>query len=162
MTDFNQDIKNFQNYGTYNYQFDVAGNEILNPSSSMFQQVHISMPLANFNYDQTRILSYYDPTFTEFVRPITASVDNSVSSQDLQDQLLLAQDQNVQLTSQLSELIAVSQQTSTAASDQLIKDTIISLRISLGQGKIPEDFVPDFPYLPLPLDQQPSQQQASQ
>lgn len=162
MVDFEQDITNFRRQGIYNYQFDVAGNEILNPSASAYQQIFFAIPLSNANYDQTRILSYYDPTFTEFVRPVTSSVEVVVSTQELQDQLLLAQDQNQVLTAQLSELITANEQVSSPATDQLIKDTIIGLRVSLGQGKLESDFTSEFPYFPLPADIQPSQILSSQ
>ena len=78
MTDFSQSIANFTNYGTYNYQFDSEGNEIVNPSSSIFQQVYFNIPLGNFAYNNVKIPSFYDATFTEFI-PTTSSVAVSSS-----------------------------------------------------------------------------------
>ena len=77
-------------------------------------------------------------------------------------QLLLAQDLNEQLTSQLEELIAANEATGTSANEQLIKDTIIGLRVSMGQGNIEAEFATEFPYAPLPAHQQPSQQTSTQ
>jgi hypothetical protein len=156
MADFSRDIKNFQSYGTYNYQFDTAGNEILNPSSSVFQQVYFSFPLKDVNYNQTKVLSFYDPTFTEFVKPITSSAVPVVSNEDLNQQLSTVKLENFQLAAQLNELIAANEQSPNLANERVIKDTIIGLRIAQGEGQIIADFETTFPYFPLPLDQQPS------
>lgn len=157
MADFTQDINNFVNYGTYNYQFDTAGNEILNPSSSIFQQTYFAFPLIDVNYDKSKILSFYNPTFTEFVKPLTSSLSASLSSEDLVQQLTVVQTENTQLTEQLNELILANEQSPNAANEKVIRDIIIGLRIQLGQGQLVADFETMFPYLPLPINQQPSQ-----
>ena len=61
MTDFSQQIENFKQYGTYDYVFDSVGNEVLNPSSSIFQQVYFALPLGDCNYNESKILSFYNP-----------------------------------------------------------------------------------------------------
>ncbi len=161
MANFTQDISNFTRFGTYNYQFDEVGNEILNTSSSIFQQNYFAFSLTDLNYDQTKVLSFYDPIFTEFIKPVTQSVSQSVSFNDVQQQLSIAQSQNSQLQTQLNELVALSEQSSNSATQQAIKDIIISLRIQLGQGKVVGDFGLDFPYAPLPLAEQASNQSVS-
>jgi len=153
--DFRQQIANFTNYGTYNYRFDDIGNEILNPNSIIFQQVYLGLPLGNIIYNNNRILSFYDPTFTEFVpSTITSSVTPSVFSQEAIDQINAITYQNVQLQGQLESLIASSTEDSSSADVQSIKNTIINLRSQLGQGSFEGDFQEVYPYLPLSIEEQ--------
>lgn len=151
MADFSQQITNFTNYGTYNYKFDDVGNELLNPSSSIFQQVYFSLPLGNCVYNNSKILSFYDPTFTEFV-PVPATGSQSVFPQEAIDQINAITYQNVQLQNQLESLISTSEMNSGSADTQNIKNTITNLRIQLGQGTIMSDFQDIYPYLPIPLE----------
>lgn len=155
MADFSQQVANFTNYGTYNYIFDVVGNEILNPSSSVFQQVYFALPLGNYNYNDSKILSFYNPTFTEFVpTTATASVSASVFPQEAIDQINNITYQNVQLQSQLESLIASSEMNSGSADTQSVKNIIIGLRIQLGQGSTASDFQDTYPYLPNTIETQ--------
>jgi hypothetical protein len=43
---------------------------------------------------------------------------------------------------------------SSSADMQSIENTIINLRIQLGQGSVPNDFQTVYPYLPVQLEQQ--------
>jgi hypothetical protein len=157
MTNFSQQITDFTNNGTYNYIFDSAGNEIVNPSSSVFQQVYFSIPLGNYDYNTSKINSFYDSDFTEFI-PVAITSSNGLSAsvfpQAAIDQINAVTYQNVQLQSQLQSLIASSEQNSGSADIQSIKNTIISLRIQLGQGSLVSDFEDVYPYLPIPLESQ--------
>lgn len=158
MADFSQQIANFKQNGTYDYRFDSEGNEIVNPSSSIFQQVYFAIPLGNYVYNESRISSFYDSTFTEFI-PTTltaASTSISVFPQDAIDQINAITYQNVQLQNQLQDLITASTQDSGSADTQSIKNTIIALRIQLGQGSTASDFEDTYPYLPIPLEDQNS------
>ena len=152
MTDFSQSIANFTNYGTYNYQFDSEGNEIVNPSSSVFQQVYLAIPLGNYVYNNAKIPSFYDPTFTEFI-PVTSS--NALSSslpQDTIDQISDITNQNTQLQNELTSFIAASQMDTGSADQQSVENIITNLRIALGQGKTASDFQNVFPYLPTTVE----------
>ena len=145
---FEQQINNFVNYGMYSYQFDEAGNLILNASSSVFQQRYFSMELINFDYDTTKILSFYDPSFQEFIKPVaTSSVTVPFELQEYIDNI---SKENEGLRQQLDNIIASADLESKAQSDeQQIKDIILQLRIALNQGRTLEDFYTTFPYLPL-------------
>ena len=156
MTDFSQQIADFTTNGTYTYFFDVVGNEIVNPSSSVFQQVYFSIPLRNYIYNTSRIESFYDSTFTEFIpTTITSStLTASIFPQDAIDQINAVTYQNVQLQNQLQNLIISSEMNSGSADAQSIKNTIINLRIQLGQGSLTSDFQDVYPYLPIPLESQ--------
>lgn len=154
MIDFSQQIANFTNYGVYNYKFDDVGNEILNPSSSIFQQVYFSLPLGNIMYDNNKILSFYDTTFTEFIPTELTTSSSTVFPQEAIDEINDITYQNLQLQGQLDSLIAGSTVDSSSADIQSIKDTIINLRIQLGQGSFDGDFQTVYPYLPLSLEEQ--------
>jgi len=156
MANFSQDIANFTTNGTYNYLFDSVGNEIVNPSSSVFQQVYFSIPLGNYVYNESRISAFYNSTFTEFIPTVPTTTSSSVSAfpQDAIDQINAMTYENVQLQNQLQSLINSSQQDSGSADAQSIKNTIIALRIQLGQGSISTDFEDTYPYLPIPLESQ--------
>jgi hypothetical protein len=152
MADFLVQITNFQNYGTYNYVFDEVGNEILNPSSSIFQQHFVAFPTVNFDYNDSKIQSFYDTTFTEFV-PLQSTRSTSTLPQEIIDQINEVTQRNQALSNQLDEMIAKSELTSADADSQLVKDIIMTLRIQLGQGASTLDFYNEFPYLPIPIDQ---------
>jgi len=152
MVNFNQQISNFINTGEYDYMFDDVGNEILNLSSSIFQQVYFSLPLYDYSY--TKILSFYNPVFTEFIPTIPTTGSSSIFPQEAIDQINSISLQNTQLENQLNSIIANSTQNSGSADIQSIKDTIISLRIQLGQGMNESDFQTIYPYLPIPLELQ--------
>ena len=155
MTDFSQQIANFTNNGTYNYLFDVAGNEVLNVSSSTFQQVYFSLPLGNYIYNNSKIDSFYDVEFTEFIptQPTSSSMSASFP-QDAIDQINAITNQNVQLQNQLQSLVASNIMNSGSADVQSTMNIIINLRIQLGQGSTSSDFEDTYPYLPIPLEQQ--------
>src|SRR5208283_5036386 len=155
MIDFSQQVADFINYGKYDYQFDSVGNEILNQSSSIFQQVYFTIPLGNFVYNNSKVLSFYNPSFTEFV-PVS-STGSSVSSSFPQaaiDQINQITYQNTQLQNQLTAVVASSSMNSSSADMQSIENTIINLRIQLGQGSVLNDFQSIYPYLPVQLEQQ--------
>ena len=151
MADFSQQIKNFVTYGTYNYVFDEVGNEVLNPSSSVFQQVYFALPLSNYNYYNSKILSFYDPTFTEFVPP-EVPASSSAFPQEAIDQINQITLENLALQSQLDALVEATTQNSSSAELQSVKDTILTLRMQLGQGNSANDFDSEYPYQPISLE----------
>lgn len=152
MTDFSQQIASFTDYGIYQYQFDNVGNVILNPSSSTFQQVYFSLPFGNFTYNNSKILSFYNPTFTEFIPITPTSSSAALFPQEAIDQINDITNQNQQLQNQLTSFIAASQVDTGSADVQSVKNTIINLRISLGQGITESDFQDVYPYLPNTLE----------
>jgi hypothetical protein len=144
---FSQDITNFQRYGTYSYEYDEVGNVIFNSASNDFSQVYLAFPLPNFVYDTTKIVSFYDPTFTEFVPPTTTVA--APDAEQLQGDLEAAQQTNAELVKQLDDLIAVNESTPSLADQTAAKQVILELRKSLGEGRVDSDFSSDFPYMPV-------------
>lgn len=152
MADFTVQVTNFEKHGSFNYRFDEAGNVVLNPSSSAFQQHYLSIPLSNVNYNNNKIKSFYDVEFTEFVAPATASA-NALSPAEITDQINSLTAENQELQDRLGEVIALNEINNSAANIQAVKDIIIGLRITLGQGTVSSDFQSDFPYLPIPVEE---------
>jgi len=144
---FAQDITNFQRYGTYSYEYDSVGNVIFDSSSGNFSQVYLAFPLPNFVYDNTKLVSFYDPVFTEFVPPVTS--EPALDVEQLQGDLEASQQTNVELTKQLDDLIAINESTPSLADVAASKAVILELRKSLGQGRVDSDFSEDFPYTPV-------------
>jgi len=152
MATFTQDVINYEKNGTYSYKFDEAGNVVMNPSASVYQNFYISIPLANINYNDSKISSFYNTTFTEFVNPntiVTSSIPTEVT-----DQLNSVIAQNQELQDRLDALVAQDELNNSAANIQLVRDIILGLRIQMGQGFSAADFDTVFPYLPLTPDQQ--------
>jgi len=153
MANFALQVSNFEKYGTFSYKFDDVGNVILNPSSSIFQQFYIALPLTVVNYNNTKLTSFYDVTFTEFTPPASGSMAKSLPN-DVVDQINDLQTQNDDLQNRLNTLIAESELDNSAANVELVKDIIVALRIQLGQGTTTNDFQTSFPYAPLSIEQQ--------
>ena len=86
MTDFSKDIQQFQRYGTYEYKFDNVGNLIFDSSSMDFSRVYLSLPIENVDYNNSKIESFFDTEFTEFV---PASNDENVSTIDNESQVII-------------------------------------------------------------------------
>lgn len=149
MADFSTDIQKFQKEGVYEYKFDSVGNLYFNSSSADFSQVYLKLPLTNVVYDNAKIEKFYDPTFVEFV-PITPSLEVvTTSADDLQNQLNVIQQENATLKTTLDSVIAQSDNNSSAANQQAVKQVILELRKTLGQGRIDANFSDTFPYFPL-------------
>ena len=147
MAEFAQDIQNFQKYGTYTYRFDSVGNMIFDSSSANFNQVYAAFPLQNVIYDNSKIKTMYDVEFTEFV-PQTV-VTESVSKDDLQQQLDVVQQENITLKAQLDTVVSQNEASGSAADQMAIKQVILELRKAVGQGRVDSDFSETFPYTPV-------------
>ena len=149
MADFMEQINEFTSHGTYSYKFDDVGNIILNPSSSVFQEHYVQLRLTNATYDENKIKTFYNTEFVEFIKPVEES--QASSSFATQTEVDSIKKENEDLKSQLNDIISQSEQNSSAADIQAIKDIILQLRIELGQGKSELDFESEFPYLPIDL-----------
>jgi len=145
MADFSQDIQNFQRNGTYTYKFDDTGNLIFNSSSADFSQVYVAFPLVNITYNNSKLTSFYDPTFNEFI-PTPISVVSTINVDDLQQQINVIQDENDVLKTQLDTLIGQVDNNSNVANQQATKQVILELRKAVGEGRVDSDFSDTFPY----------------
>jgi hypothetical protein len=151
MTDFSEDIQNFQRYGTYVYKFDDVGNLTFNSSSADFSQVYLSFNLQNIVYNINKVESFYNPTFTEFTPiQVTSSVVNITEIQNKSNDL---EAENVTLKTQLDTLTSQIDEAGAASNIEATKQVILELRKSLGQGRVDTDFSEDFPYAPILKEQ---------
>ena len=149
MTDFSEQINDFVFHGTYGYKFDDIGNVILNPSSSVFQEHYVLFNLRTTVYNDNKVKTFYNTEFVEFVKPVEQSVSQSVA--ETQIELDSIKKENELLKTQLDSIIQESEQDGNRAVAIAIKDIILELRISLGQGKTESDFESEFPYLPMDI-----------
>jgi hypothetical protein len=147
MSDFSQDIHNFQRYGTYEYKFDSVGNLTFNSSSADFSQVFVAFPLLNVFYNNNKIKSFFNVQFEEFVpQTITSSVDTTAA---LQEQLQNIQQENITLKTQLDNLVTQTEDSGSVADQMATKQVIFELRKALGEGRVESDFSDTFPYTAL-------------
>lgn len=147
MSDFSQDIQNFQRYGVYTYKFDNVGNMIFDSSSANFNQVYVAFPLQNVIYDNSKIKTMYNVEFEEFV-PQVSNV-STVNTDELQQQLNSVQQENEILKTQLDTLVSQDTVVSSGTNQLAVKQVILELRKTLGQGRVDSDFSDTFPYTPI-------------
>lgn len=145
MDDFSKEISDFQKNGTYVYDFDEGGNLVFNKTSPDFNQHFVSIPLLNYGYNDTKINSFYDLSFKEFI-PTTTVIETPVV---VSDEVLQLTQENQDLKDKLTILTESSDANITESERLAIKQVILDLRISLKQGVAERDFSETFPYLPL-------------
>jgi len=150
MTDFSQQIHDFQKNGIYIYQFDEGSNLTFNNSSADFHQHYVAIPLTNYAYNNTKIKSFYDLSFKEFVPTTVAAKTELVVSPEVSQ---LTQE-NEELKTKLNQLVETSDANITESERLAIKQVILGLRIQLKQGVAERDFSTTFPYLPLTKNKQ--------
>ena len=146
MADFSQDISNFQKYGTYTYKYDSVGNMVFDSRSVNFNQVYVAFPLQNVIYDTSKIETMYNVEFEEFVPQVLAA---AVTSEDMQQQLDVVQQENITLKAHLDSVVAQNEASGSAADQMAVKQVILELRKAVGQGRIETDFSEAFPYTPI-------------
>lgn len=147
MANFAGEIQNFERHGAYVYKFDNVGNLIFDGSATDFSRVYLSFPITNFVYNISKIQTFYDPTFLEFVPPVKSEV-NSPSTESNQH-INSLEDENASLKNQLISLVENSNLNENVADKMATKQVILELRIASGQGRFESDFNTDFPYSPL-------------
>jgi hypothetical protein len=146
MSNFDEEIQQFQRYGTYTYKYDSVGNFLFDGSSTDFSRVHLSLPLLNIKYNNTKIVAFQKPVFEEFV---PSTVITPTNTEELQQQLNVVSDENISLKQQLDSLVSNSEVNSKDADSMAMKQVILELRIRLGEGRFDSDFSADFPYMPI-------------
>ena len=147
MTNFSQDIQNFQRYGAYVPKFDNVGNMTFDSSSANFNQVYLAFPLSNIVYNKSKIETMYNTAFEEFIPQMV--VQTTVAEDNLQQQLDVMAGENATLKTQLDSIIAQSETSGSAAEQMAVKQVILDLRKAVGQGRVESDFSDTFPYTPI-------------
>lgn len=144
MTDFSKEIDTFQKYGTYEYKFDEGGNLVFKKNPSDFTEQYLSVFLVDFGYDNQKITSFYNTTFSEFIP--TVDQQQVITEIPVSSNL---ETENKELKEQLSLLIEKVDGNITESERLAIKQVILELRIALKQGIAERDFSTTFPYLPI-------------
>lgn len=147
MNSFDFEIKQFLVNGTFENNFDDAGNINLFSEPTNVNEKYIAFDLNNYLYDNDKIKSLYDVEIKEFNIPITTQLTLSNITSSITSSAEQLFQENEILKSQLNAIIETSNQNSSSALIDASKDTIISLRIQLQEGNTPDDFSDEFPYL---------------
>lgn len=145
MEDFSKQISEFQKHGTYDYKFDEGGNLVFNQFSTKFNEHYLSIPLINFGYNNSKIESFYNLDFKEFIPTTT----KKVLTEQVSVEVTQLTTENKELKDKLTELIKISDSNTTESERLAIKQVILDLRLQLKQGKFITDFSDAFPYLPI-------------
>lgn len=154
MTDLEKYIINsFLITSSFSNNLDDMGNILLDLSAvsssmpSMSGSIFIAFDLTENNYDNDKITNLYDVNIN------TTNVSNNNEIVVINDQLQASYNnaiaENQALKDSLADLINVVEANPAQAEVMASRDTIINLRIQLGQGKTSADFNSTFPYAPL-------------
>ena len=142
MNDFNKQLNQFLIDGQFTNNIDDVGNINLSTDPTVINERYIATTLVNVIYNAPQIETLYDVNILEFTIPAEPTQQISVNTNV--EQLV---QENESLKNQLTAVIAASNINSNNSDALAAKNTIINLRIQLGQGKTPEDFSDVYPYL---------------
>ena len=143
------EVSSFKNFGTFTNNTDSFGN--LQLVYSVAQSVngnvnYVKVPLKTFVYNENKIVDSNSSDFTELQTPETQQKQNINDVLQQYNELLA---ENRILNQTVNELVEKYENNDDKQVIDAQKNTIINLRIQLGQGKVPSDFSDDFPFLPL-------------
>ncbi len=143
------EVSAFKNFGTFTNNTDSFGN--LQLVYSVAQSVnanvnYVKLPLKTFVYNENKIVDSNSSDFTELQTPETQQKQNINDVLQQYNELLA---ENRILNQTVNELVEKYENNDDKQVIDAQKNTILNLRIQLGQGKVPSDFSDDFPFLPL-------------
>jgi hypothetical protein len=143
------EVATFKSFGTFTNNTDTFGN--LQLVYSVAQSVngnvnYVKVPLKTFVYNENKIVDSNSSDFTELQTPETQQKQNINEVLQQYNELLA---ENRILNETVNSLVEKYENNDDKQVIDAQKNTIINLRIQLGQGKVPSDFSDDFPFLPL-------------
>lgn len=143
------EVSTFKTFGTFTNNTDSFGN--LQLVYSVAQSVnanvnYVKVPLKTFVYNENKIVDSNTSDFTELQTPETQQKQNVNELLQQYNELLA---ENRILNQTVNELVEKYENNDDKQVIDAQKNTIIALRIQLGQGNVPSDFSDDFPFLPL-------------
>lgn len=130
---------NVDSFGNYQLVFSVA-------QSTDGKLNYVKIPLKTFVYNTEKILDSNQSEFSELQTLQSEEKRNTTLLLEQYNNLL---EENRILNQTVNDLIEKYENNDDKQVINALKETIISLRIQLGQGKVPSDFGDDFPFLPL-------------
>lgn len=143
------EVDSFKNVGTFSNNVDSFGNYqlVFSVAQSMNGNLnYVKVPLKTIVYNNDKIL---DSNSTEFTELQTLQVEEKRNTVALLEQYNNLLEENRILNQTVNALVEKYENNDDKQVISAQKDTIINLRIQLGQGKVPSDFGDDFPFLPL-------------
>lgn len=143
------EVDSFKNVGTFSNNVDSFGNYqlVFSVAQSMNGNLnYVKVPLKTIVYNDNKIL---DSNSTDFTELQTLQVEEKRNTVVLLEQYNTLLEENRILNQTVNDLVEKYENNDDKQVINAQKDTIINLRIQLGQGKVPSDFSDDFPFLPL-------------
>jgi hypothetical protein len=143
------EVDSFKNLGDFTNNLDSFGNYqlVFSVAQSMNGNLnYVKVPLKTFEYNNTKIL---DSNTTEFTELQPLQIEEKRDTVALLEQYNNLLSENRILNQTVNDLVEKYENNDDKQVIDAQKNTIISLRIQLGQGKVPSDFGDDFPFLPL-------------
>lgn len=143
------EVSTFKTFGTFSNNTDSFGN--LQLVYSVAQSVnanvnYVKVPLKTFVYNENKIVDSNTSDFTE-LQTLETQQKQNVNELLQQYNELLAENRILNQT--VNGLVEKYENNDDKQVIDAQKNTIIALRIQLGQGNVPSDFSDDFPFLPL-------------
>lgn len=142
-------VSEFKTFGTFTNNIDSFGNAQLVYSVAQSVEANVNyvkVPLKTFEYNQNKII---DANTTDFIELTTAQVEQQKNTAEVVQQYNVLLEENRILNQTVNELIEKYENNDDKSVINALKNTIIDLRIKLGQGNVSSDFSDDFPFLPL-------------
>lgn len=150
MNDLQTYIKKFLVSGDFANNLDDMNNIHLNVNENINlngSDIFMSVNLLENKYDTSKITNLYDVNIN------TTNISNNNEVVTINDQLQDSYNnviaENQALKDSLADMVNIIESNPAQAEVMASKDTIINLRIKLGEGKSPEDFESVFPYSPI-------------
>lgn len=143
------DVSTFKTFGTFTNNTDSFGNIqlVYSVAQSVNANVnYVKVPLKTFVYNENKIVDSNISDFTELQIPETQQKQNVNELLQQYNELLA---ENRILNQTVNSLVEKYENNDDKQVIDAQKNTIIALRIQLGQGNVPSDFSDDFPFLPL-------------
>jgi hypothetical protein len=143
------EVDKFKNIGEFINNIDAFGNvqQIFSIAQSTNGNVsYVKIPLKTFVYNEEKIIDSNTVEFTEL--QTISQVEKRDINVVLQQYNSLLEENRI-LNETVNSLVEKYENADDKQVIAALKNTIISLRIQLGQGNVPSDFGEDFPFLPL-------------
>lgn len=143
---FGEEVQKFRNgVLNYTYSFNSVGNLFFKSNSKQFNQQFLKIDVKNLEYDVEKLKKLYPTDFEEFI----VNNENVISQNSIEqdEKISNLENQVVDLQSQLEVANqSLNEKDAMDAQKMAIRDVIIQLRISNGEGSDVSEFNDEFPY----------------
>lgn len=147
----NSEVESMRLNGGLTPTFDGFGNLLISSNETNLSSSVITVELYSPKFSTDSINKVSNTNFSELASTDQSSIESSQVSSG-SDVKALYDDQveiNKDLQTKLDDLTLKLNDPEKTSDDLQVKDTIIELRIALGQGSSEEDFSTEFPYINL-------------